>query len=52
MDHTTDHPRQTVEDTKAFLELYEQNCAAGEKLLKEQSLQPIKVFLHSSVRVS
>jgi len=53
-DHVMDYPRQTVEDAKAFLELYRQNRAAGETVLKEQSLRPIEVndFIFSFVGAS
>ena len=50
-DHSTDYALQMVEDAKAHLELYRQNHDAGEKVLKEQSLWPVDVSLHSDINI-
>ena len=50
-DHSTDYALRTVEDAKARLELYRRNHDAGEKVLKEQSLRPVEVRLHSDINI-
>jgi hypothetical protein len=37
------YPTQTVEDAKAFLELYLRDCITGEEVLKVHGLHPIAV---------
>lgn len=42
-DLSTTYPTRTVEDAKAFLELYLRDRVAGEAILKEHGLRPIVV---------